>query len=155
MFRILLDEWLKLLHTCCWSTYRLMHYSSIRIVPVRLVPHVDLCWILGGSQQNIRGSVPKSHHLVGVCFSRHRLGPRQTWATKHSQGLTMWDFSNSRMAFIRWEASCANINFLSLWCFLCTNIALKWQVRCVSTGSYGTVWCIKSYIGGVKLFRGL
>lgn len=44
----------------------------------RLVPHVDLCGILRGSQQNIGRPVPKSDHLIGVGFSRDRLGPCQT-----------------------------------------------------------------------------
>lgn len=46
-----------------------------------LLPHVDLRRILRGSQQNIRGPVPKGHHLVGVGFSGDRFGPGQTCQT--------------------------------------------------------------------------
>lgn len=48
-------------------------------VVVRLVPHVDLCWILWRTQENIRRPVPQGHYLVGVSLSRDRLGSCETW----------------------------------------------------------------------------
>lgn len=42
-------------------------------------PHVYLCGVLRGAQQNVRRPVPERHHLVGVRLSGDWLGPGQTW----------------------------------------------------------------------------
>merc|ERR1719320_362535 len=40
-------------------------------------PHVNRCGVLGGSQEDIWGSVPQGHNLVGVGLGGHRLGAGQ------------------------------------------------------------------------------
>lgn len=41
-------------------------------------PYVDRSWVLFGSQQDLRGPVPKSDNLVGVRFDGKTKSPRQT-----------------------------------------------------------------------------
>lgn len=78
-------------------------------------PHVDGGGILGGSQQDVGGSVPQSDHLVGIRFGRHRLGSGEAW---------------------RWREGCEAATFLQC-CILPRAEAQGWDStvqRCSQSG---------------------
>ena len=47
-------------------------------------PHVEAGGVVGGAQEDIWGSVPQGHYLVGVRVAWDGLGPGQTWTHTHT-----------------------------------------------------------------------
>lgn len=58
-------------------------------------PHVNLSGIVGAAQQDVRGAVPKRHHLIGVGLRGNRFCSCQTWRPNKKDILGVWPISES------------------------------------------------------------